>query len=67
VQNVLSSLCILIFSYILLGFVGHMHPVSPWLELGRVATLYYFMFFLICFVLCVGSFFRKKKISLKNI
>jgi len=29
VQCVLSSLCILIFSYIVLGFVGHLHPVSP--------------------------------------
>ncbi len=41
------SLRLMVVSMIVLGMVGHHHPEGIWVPLGRVATIYYFMHFLV--------------------
>jgi len=48
VQPFLSLVWVFILTYFILGVVGQQHPESPYLELGRVATFYFFIFFLFC-------------------
>jgi len=56
VQPFLSLLWIFGLTYFVLGVVGQEHPESPFLELGRVATAYYFIFFPLCSLLSFFSF-----------
>jgi len=56
VQPFLSLLWIFGLTYLVLGVVGQEHPESPFLELGRVATAYYFIFFPLCSLLSLFSF-----------
>jgi len=56
VQPFLSLLWIFGLTYFVLGVVGQEHPESPFLELGRVATAYYFVFFPLCSLLSFFSF-----------
>ena len=41
------SLRLMVLSMIALGAVGYHHPVGFWVPLGRVATIYYFLHFLV--------------------
>jgi quinol-cytochrome oxidoreductase complex cytochrome b subunit len=38
---------LLVADYILLGYLGQQVPESPFIELGQIASIYYFAYFLI--------------------
>jgi len=38
---------LLVADYILLGYLGQQAAESPFIEIGQVASLYYFMYFLV--------------------
>jgi len=38
---------LLIADYILLGYLGQQVPESPFIEIGQIASIYYFAYFLI--------------------
>jgi quinol-cytochrome oxidoreductase complex cytochrome b subunit len=38
---------LLVIDYILLGYLGQQVPESPFIEIGQVASIYYFMYFLV--------------------
>jgi ubiquinol-cytochrome c reductase cytochrome b subunit len=37
----------LVADYILLGYLGQQAPESPFIEIGQIASIYYFAYFLI--------------------
>jgi ubiquinol-cytochrome c reductase cytochrome b subunit len=37
----------LVVDYVLLGYLGQQVPESPFIEIGQVASLYYFSYFLL--------------------
>jgi ubiquinol-cytochrome c reductase cytochrome b subunit len=37
----------LVADYILLGYLGQQIPESPFIEMGQIASIYYFAYFLI--------------------
>jgi ubiquinol-cytochrome c reductase cytochrome b subunit len=38
---------LLVADYILLGYLGQQVPESPFIEIGQIASIYYFAYFLI--------------------
>jgi len=38
---------ILVVDYIILGYLGQQLPESPFIEMGQIASIYYFCYFLI--------------------
>jgi ubiquinol-cytochrome c reductase cytochrome b subunit len=38
---------LLVVDYFLLGYLGQQVPESPFIELGQIASVYYFMYFLL--------------------
>jgi ubiquinol-cytochrome c reductase cytochrome b subunit len=38
---------LLVADYILLGYLGQQVPESPFIEMGQIASIYYFAYFLI--------------------
>jgi quinol-cytochrome oxidoreductase complex cytochrome b subunit len=38
---------LLVADYILLGYLGQQVPESPFIEIGQIASIYYFSYFLI--------------------
>jgi len=43
----------LVFDFILLGYIGQSSPETPFLEIGQIASVYYFMYFLVI-IPCLG-------------
>ena len=43
----------LVFDFILLGYIGQSSPETPFLEIGQLASVYYFMYFLVI-IPCLG-------------
>jgi ubiquinol-cytochrome c reductase cytochrome b subunit len=37
---------LLVLDFMLLGYIGQQSPESPFIEIGQVASVYYFMYFL---------------------
>jgi ubiquinol-cytochrome c reductase cytochrome b subunit len=50
----------LIADFVLLGYIGQQTPESPFIEIGQVASVYYFAFFLV--ILPVLGLIEKKLI-----
>jgi ubiquinol-cytochrome c reductase cytochrome b subunit len=38
---------LLVFDFLLLGYIGQQTPETPFIEIGQVASVYYFAYFLI--------------------
>jgi quinol-cytochrome oxidoreductase complex cytochrome b subunit len=38
---------LLVSDYVLLGYLGQQVPESPFIEIGQIASIYYFAYFLI--------------------
>jgi len=36
-----------VFDFILLGYIGQQTPETPFIEIGQVASVYYFAYFLV--------------------
>jgi ubiquinol-cytochrome c reductase cytochrome b subunit len=43
----------LVADFILLGYIGQSSPETPFLEIGQIASVYYFMYFLVI-IPCLG-------------
>jgi ubiquinol-cytochrome c reductase cytochrome b subunit len=44
---------LLIFDFIVLGYIGQSTPETPFIEIGQIASVYYFSYFLII-IPCIG-------------
>ena len=49
---------LLVADYIMLGYLGQQIPESPFIEIGQVASIYYFAYFLVI-VPVLGRFEQK--------
>jgi ubiquinol-cytochrome c reductase cytochrome b subunit len=49
---------ILVLDYFILGWIGGCAPETPYLEIGQIATLFYFLYFLVI-VPCLGLIEKK--------
>jgi quinol-cytochrome oxidoreductase complex cytochrome b subunit len=52
----------LVLDYILLGYLGQQVPESPFIEIGQIASIYYFSYFLIL-VPCIGRFEKSLRLA----
>jgi ubiquinol-cytochrome c reductase cytochrome b subunit len=48
---------LLVADYLILGYLGQQVPESPFIEIGQVASVFYFSYFLI--IIPVLGFFEK--------
>jgi quinol-cytochrome oxidoreductase complex cytochrome b subunit len=53
---------LLVIDYILLGYLGQQVPESPFIEIGQVASIYYFSYFLII-IPFLGKFERNLRLA----
>jgi len=58
-----SFFWLLVLDYFILGWIGGCAPETPYLEIGQIATLFYFMYFL--FIIPVLGILEKTLISYK--
>jgi ubiquinol-cytochrome c reductase cytochrome b subunit len=49
---------LLVADYILLGYLGQQVPESPFIEIGQIASVYYFAYFLLIIPI-LGQFEKK--------
>ena len=54
---------LLVLDYFILGWIGGCAPETPYLEIGQIATLFYFLYFL--FIIPVLGLFEKALMSYK--
>jgi ubiquinol-cytochrome c reductase cytochrome b subunit len=52
----------LIADFILLGYIGQQTPETPFIEIGQIASIYYFVYFLL--IIPVLGYIEKKLLSL---
>jgi len=55
----------LVFDYILLGYLGQQVPESPFIEIGQLASIYYFAYFLVIIPL-LGRFEKSLQLGIKS-
>ena len=46
-QEMKVDLWFFVVDFLILGWIGGQHPVTPYLEIGQVSTVFYFAWFLV--------------------